>query len=254
MERITRRWRRYGDPEFDREYMEKGLHDRETQEREADAVLMIAAPDTPLRILDLACGVGTHAIRWAAAGHRVTGIDISETFIAEARRCALDAAVSVDFVVGDIRGITFADEFDLVVWVEKPSFHDGMPAVVYRALTTGGLFIGDLRNPEHPRVQAMADDSCTWREEDGVYFLSRHTCDEVARTREDVWIRIDTESGAVEEDVQTGDIRSCASRTLGVATEELPKAGFKETELRTMEGEVFTGGERPYWLWIVARK
>jgi len=41
---------------------------------------------------------------------------------------------------------------------------------------------------------------------------------------------------------------------LQTALDELSKAGFKGIELRTAEGEVFKGGEEPYWLWIVARK
>jgi len=36
--------------------------------------------------------------------------------------------------------------------------------------------------------------------------------------------------------------------------EELPKAGFTEIELRTMNGDVFHGGQNPRWLWLVARK
>jgi len=30
-------------------------------------------------------------------------------------------------------------------------------------------------------------------------------------------------------------------------------AGFDPVELRTMEGGLFTGGEEPYWLWLVGR-
>ncbi len=58
--RRTRREKiRYGDPEFDSRYVEWGFHDRETQIGEARA------------ILDLACGIGTHAIYWAGQLWRV---------------------------------------------------------------------------------------------------------------------------------------------------------------------------------------
>ena len=81
LKRIRREAIRFGDAEFDRDYMEWGFHDQDTQIGEAQAVLNILQLTKPVNILDLACGVGTHAIHWARQGHRVTGVDISETFI-----------------------------------------------------------------------------------------------------------------------------------------------------------------------------
>jgi hypothetical protein len=46
------------------------------------------------------------------------------------------------------------------------------------------------------------------------------------RRRQDVWIRIDTMRGIIEENADTNDIRSCAGRSLAAALEALPMAGL----------------------------
>jgi SAM-dependent methyltransferase len=254
MKRIRRESSSFGDPDFDHEYIQKGFHDRGTQLKEAESVLRILRPEVPLRILDLACGIGTHAVEWAKHGHRVAGVDISETFIAHARNNAEREGVKVDFLVRDIKQLDYSAEFEVVTWIEKPDFHENMPEAIYRFLSPGGRFIGDIRNPEHPRIRFLAGSWRTWREENGVFHLERHDKDEEKGIMEDVWITIDPEREVIEEKSSANDIRCCASRSLQTAMEALPRAGFSDIELYTMEGPRFAGGEEPYWLWIVARK
>lgn len=71
------------------------------------------------RILDLGCGKGTSAICFARKyGCSVTGIDLSESLIAEARARARHARVTrqTQFVVGDAQSLPFPDgAFDAVV-------------------------------------------------------------------------------------------------------------------------------------------
>ena len=254
LRRIRREAIRCGEPEFDRHYIAWGFHDRETQIGEARAILDILRPAGPVTILDLACGISTHAIYWAEQGHRVTAVDISETFIAEARKAACRSGVSVDLRVADIQMLEFVGQFDVVTWIEKPHFHDDVPAAIYRFLVPGGYFIGDVRNPGHPKVKRMAQGYRTWREEGGIFYLERHESNAKADVHEDVWIKIDPEREVIEEEFLIGDVRSGISCNLQIALDELPKAGFKDIELRTAEGVAFNGGEESYWLWIVARR
>jgi len=55
------------------------------------------------QVLDVPCGNGRHSIELARHGHHVTGVDLSEEFIAEAR----DAAAGFDarFELGDMRQV-----------------------------------------------------------------------------------------------------------------------------------------------------
>lgn len=56
----------------------------------------------PGTALDAGCGEGAEAIRLAAAGWRVTGVDISATALTAAAARAADAGVHVEWVRGDL--------------------------------------------------------------------------------------------------------------------------------------------------------
>src|SRR5215831_1583258 len=64
------------------------------------------------RILDIPCGNGRHSLEFAKRGYAVTGIDLSDEFVAEARRSANTEGVSVDCIQMDMRAIHFEDAFD----------------------------------------------------------------------------------------------------------------------------------------------
>ncbi len=80
----------------------------ERAEAEVDVVTrLLAERGVPLngRVLDVACGLGRHAVPLARRGYRVTGVDISPTFVERARERAAEAAVDVSFIVGDMRDL-----------------------------------------------------------------------------------------------------------------------------------------------------
>ncbi len=74
---------------------------------------------TGCRVLDVGCGVGRWSRLLAARGAQVTGVDISPTMIAEARRRALSEGVAdrCRFQVSDVSGLDVEGEFDLVLGV-----------------------------------------------------------------------------------------------------------------------------------------
>jgi SAM-dependent methyltransferase len=69
-----------------------------------------------LKVLDVATGTGNIAIRAAAAGARVVGLDLTPELLETARRRAERHDVAVDWVEGDAEQLPFEDEsFDRVL-------------------------------------------------------------------------------------------------------------------------------------------
>ena len=69
------------------------------------------------RVLDAGCGGGRYTVAWRKLGARhVTGIDVSQTGLADARRRVRDARISgVDFEAHSVLEMPFADDcFDVV--------------------------------------------------------------------------------------------------------------------------------------------
>jgi SAM-dependent methyltransferase len=66
-------------------------------------------------LLDVATGNGNVAIAAAAAGARVTGLDITPELLDAARRRAAETGAEIDFIEGDAEQLPFAeDSFDVV--------------------------------------------------------------------------------------------------------------------------------------------
>jgi 2-polyprenyl-3-methyl-5-hydroxy-6-metoxy-1,4-benzoquinol methylase len=121
--------------------------------------------DKSVRILDIGCGTGRHAIELAKRGYRVTGIDLSETLLARAREKAAAAGVTVDFRRHDARELPFAAEFDLVLMICEGAFSlmetDEMNFEILkgaeRALKPGGKLIFTTLNGLFPLVHSLDD-------------------------------------------------------------------------------------------------
>jgi len=111
------------------------FHTRGLEATLAQAAL--AAPRADMHVLDIGCGIGGPA-RWLAAhyGCRVTGIDLTEEFIAVARmlteRCRL--ADRVEFRQGSALELPFADAtFDLA-WCQNVTMNIADKARLYREI------------------------------------------------------------------------------------------------------------------------
>jgi SAM-dependent methyltransferase len=104
-------------------------------------------PRAGWRTLDLGCGEGRVARDLTAAGHTVTGVDVSPTMI----RFAQEADPGGDYRVADAARLPFADgEFDLVVAFNSLMDIDDMPAAVReaaRVLASDGHFCLCITHP-----------------------------------------------------------------------------------------------------------
>jgi 2-polyprenyl-6-hydroxyphenyl methylase / 3-demethylubiquinone-9 3-methyltransferase len=97
-----------------------------------------------VRLLDVGCGGGYLAEALAGAGAVVTGVDLSATTIAAARRHAAARGLAIDYRVADATALPFADgAFDVVLssdFLEHVS--DRLDAVIAeqaRVLRDGGV-------------------------------------------------------------------------------------------------------------------
>lgn len=100
------------------------------------------------RVLDVGCGIGHMALRFAEsvgpAGH-VVGIDKSEIFIREAQRRAQQRNLAVEFKVGDANHLDLPDQSMDLCWTERVLMYLEQPEQaldeMVRVLKPGGQLI-----------------------------------------------------------------------------------------------------------------
>jgi ubiquinone/menaquinone biosynthesis C-methylase UbiE len=126
----------------------KERHKNHWGERMGSVLRMVdrVAPG-PSDVLDLACGIGAFTIAAAERGHRVVGLDYSETALKAAEKLAVEEGVKCRFVHGDATKLPFEDgSFDVVIasdiiehLFDPPLFR--MFQECHRVLRKGGAFI-----------------------------------------------------------------------------------------------------------------
>lgn len=127
------------------------------------------------RVLDIPCGTGRHAVRLARRGASVLGVDITESYLREARKAA-GKLPNVRFVRGDMRRIPLKNEFDAAInlWTSFGYFDTPAEDVkvlrgIARALKPGGLFLIDTADITTIRKRFQAR---SWNKRaDGAYVL-----------------------------------------------------------------------------------
>jgi len=75
-----------------------------------------------LKILDVGCGTGRHAIELSKRGYCVTGIDLSESQLKRAKEKAKENNLIIDFQLQDARSLPFDSEFDLAIMLCEGAF------------------------------------------------------------------------------------------------------------------------------------
>lgn len=133
------------------------------------------------KVLDLGCGPGLYAEKFASRGCKVTGIDYSRRSVSYAREQSLKRGLNIEYIYQNYLEIDYESSYDLalIIYCDMGVFSDAERDIfmnkVYKALKPGGLFIFDIFTPM--RYKEVAKESHEWEvEEAGFWRPDKHIC------------------------------------------------------------------------------
>jgi SAM-dependent methyltransferase len=179
----------WNDPEFSRRMLREHL----TQEHDAASrrsskidghVAWIHGEllaESPTRILDLGCGPGLYATRFASLGHKCVGVDYSPASIDHARGLASEGRLRCTFTHGDIREADLGSGYGLAMLIYgefnvfRPDDAARILDRVKRSLDDGGLLL--LEPHTYAAVKGIGRAPVSWYSaESGVFSDDPHVC------------------------------------------------------------------------------
>jgi SAM-dependent methyltransferase len=204
-------------------------------------------------VLDLACGTGRQAIELARRGYQVVGFDLSLAMLSRAGEEAQSRSVKLNFVQGDMREMTFEEQFDGVYcwntgfgyFEEEKNAH--VVDRVRHSLKSGGLFLLDVVNRDFIMRQSP---SLVWFEGDGCVCMDEMIIDVITS-------RMKVKRTLMLDDGRTREIEySMRVYSLHELGKILHDHGFKVCEVsgRVSTPGVFLGDESPRTIILAEKK
>jgi SAM-dependent methyltransferase len=106
-------------------------------------------------VLELACGTGRITLALASAGFKVTGIDIAEGMLSEARRKSSGTGLGVSWLNADMRNFDLGEAFSLIILPANTLCHllnlndfEACMASAKKHLAPNGRFVIDVFVPK----------------------------------------------------------------------------------------------------------
>lgn len=163
----------YGE-RYDKEVFAQGT------EGECDFIEKELNYDKSLKIIDIGCGTGRHAIELTKRGYSVTGIDLSESQLKKAREKAGKANLKIEFLKYDARNLPFENRFDAAIMLceggfplmETDEMNFGILKNVTKSLKSSSKFIFTTLNGLFPLFHSIDDFHETTTNEEGAHYKS----------------------------------------------------------------------------------
>jgi cyclopropane fatty-acyl-phospholipid synthase-like methyltransferase len=144
---------------FERDYLRvyKDVFPIERAEQEVEGILEILKLEQGASILDLCCGQGRHSLELAKRGFRMTGLDLSELHIQQARQTSETQELDIKWLRRDMRDIPdeLTASFDAVInmfsafgYLESQEEDIKVLKAVRRSLKPDGQFLMEIMNRE----------------------------------------------------------------------------------------------------------
>ena len=139
---------------FDSKYYHILYTDRDNAEAEhfISNILDFLKPGKDQHILDLACGKGRHSKLLNDLGYRVTGVDLSENSIMQAKQFSNDRLI---FDTHDMRDVYAENEFDFVLnlftsfgYFNSSQENRRVVCAIEKQLKNNGILVLDYMNAE----------------------------------------------------------------------------------------------------------
>ncbi len=142
---------------------------------EIDRIIELLDIEKGAKILDLCCGIGRHSLELARRGYSIVGVDLTEEYLAKARKQADSEGLNIEFVRNDMRRFCQIESFDAAInmftafgYFKSQSENKRVLSNIYCSRRKGGTLVMDMAGKE---VVARMWRERDWHEQDGRIFL-----------------------------------------------------------------------------------
>lgn len=122
---------------------------------EVDRMIALLGLQSGGAVLDLCCGIGRHSIEFARRGFEVTGVDLTKSYLDQARASASKENLKIEFVLSDMREFSRPAAFDGAInfftafgYFDDPADDAKVARNLFDSLKPGGRLIVDLNGKE----------------------------------------------------------------------------------------------------------
>lgn len=160
---------------------------------EMEQVISLMKLDPSMKMLDMCCGVGRHAIELARRGFDITGVDRTQRYLDRASMQAHEQKLDIRFVCEDMRKFCEPEKFDAVInlftsfgYFDDPADDQLAAKNMYKSLKPGGALLIEMVGKE---ILARIFQSRDWHEqEDGTIVLEERSTARDWSWMENRWI------------------------------------------------------------------